>query len=164
MSPPFDDPAPVDGPGHWSDRPEPDFADTPMWLSHHWPHAYDRCVEWRGLHICRRCFVLYPLALVSGVAIGIGSWWPHGLDPWVLWLFPLPGVIEFVLDNLGRIPYSPRRQIVLSGAGAIAAGLGYERYLTDPTDSLVWTMVAVYTAVCLAGAIVGGLTRRHGTP
>ena len=155
MAPPFDDPAP--GPDEWPREPDPVLPDTPMWLSHHWPAAYDRCAVVGGLHICRRCLALYPLALVAGIAISLGSWWPHRIDAWVLWLFPLPGVIEFVLDNLGRIGYSPRRQVVLSAAGAIAAGLGYVRYLDHTTDRLVWSVVGAYTAACLAGAIIGGL-------
>jgi hypothetical protein len=133
--------------------------DTPMWLSHHLPGDYDRCAVVGGMHVCRRCLVLYPLALVAGVAISIGSWWPHGLDPWVLWLFPLPGVIEFVLDNLGRIGYSPVRQMVLTAGGAVAAGVGYVRYLDHSTDVLVWSVLATYVAICLAGAVYGGLKR-----
>jgi hypothetical protein len=135
--------------------------DTPMWLSHHWPPDYDRCAVVAGLHVCRRCLVLYPLALVAGIAISIGGWWDHGWDPWVLWLFPLPGVVEFVLDNLGVIAYRPRRQVVLSAFGALAAGVGYVRYLDDLTDPLVWSVVGVYTAACLSAAVVGGLWKRR---
>ena len=126
-----------------------------MWLSHHWPDGYDRCAVVGGMHVCRRCLVLYPLALITGIAIGVGSWWPHHLDAWVLWLFPLPGVIEFVLDNVGRIQYSPVRQMVLSAAGAVAAGLGYVRYLDETLDPLVWSVVGAYTAICVAGVAVG---------
>lgn len=162
VAPPFDDPGP--GHGRWDDEPEAQLPDTPMWLSHHWPHAYDRCAVVGGVHVCRRCLVLYPLALVTGIAIGIGSWWPHRFDAWVLWLFPLPGVIEFVLDNLGRIGYSPARQVVLSGAGAVAAGLGYVRYLDHTTDPLLWSVVGAYTAACLAGAVIGGLRRGKELP
>lgn len=143
------------------DRDREPVADTPMWLSHHWPADYDRCVVVGGLHVCRRCLVLYPLALVAGVAISIGSWWDHRLDPWVLWLFPLPGVIEFVLDNLRLIAYRPVRQMVLSAGGALAAGVGYVRYLDHTTDPLAWSVLAVYTAVCLSAAVVGGLWRQR---
>ena len=45
----------------------PPVADTPMWLSHHWPSDYDRCAVVAGRHVCRRCLVLYPLALVAAV-------------------------------------------------------------------------------------------------
>jgi hypothetical protein len=139
---------------------DPPMADTPMWLSHHWPDGYDRCAVVAGRHVCRRCLVLYPVALVAGIAISAGSWWPHELDAWALWLLPLPGVIEFALDNLGRIAYSPRRQVVLSAMGAVAAGIGYVRYLDDTFDPLVWSVVAVYTTVCVVAAIRGGMARR----
>lgn len=146
-----------DGDGDDDPGPEPPVADTPMYLSHHWPDQYDRCAVIGGFHVCRRCLVLYPLALVSGIAISIGGWWPHGLDPWVLWLGPLAGTIEFVADNLGLIGYAPVRQMVLSAGGAVAAGVGYVRYLHHTTDHLVWTVVGVYTAVCLGAAVAGGL-------
>lgn len=139
---------------------DPPVADTPMWLSHHWPDGYDRCAVVGGMHICRRCLVLYPVAFITGVLVSIGSWWPHELDPWVLWLFPLPGVIEFVLDNLRRVDYSPVRQMVLSAFGAVAAGVGYVRYLDDTLDPLTWTVVGVYTAICVAAVVAGVLTRR----
>ena len=134
-------------------------ADTPMWLSHHWPADYERCAVVGGRHVCRRCLVLYPLALVTGIVISIGSWWPDQIDPWVLWLLPAPGVVEFALDNLGLISYAPRRQIVLSAAGAVAAGVGYVRYLNHASDPLVWSVLGVYTAVCLIAAVVGGRRR-----
>ena len=168
MTPPLHDDRSGDGWSGGGDDEQDDLddvpvADTPMYLSHHWPFQYDRCAVVGGLHICRRCLVLYPLALVTGIAISIGSWWPHGVDAWVLWLFPLPGVIEFVADNLGVIRYSRVRQMILSGAGAIAAGVGYTRYLDHSTDHLVWSVVAAYTAACLAAAITAGLRRgRHG--
>ncbi len=135
-------------------------ADTPLWLAHHWPSQYDRCAVVGGRHVCRRCLALYPLAVVTAVAVATGSWWPHHLDAWVLWLFPLPGVIEFVLDNLGAIQYSPRRQFALSAAGALAAGVGYIRYLHHPADPLVWMVVAVFTTTCVAGVVVGAIRRR----
>lgn len=159
MTPPFDDAEPDGRPEGWDD-PDPPMADTPMWLSHHWPWQYDRCAVIGGLHICRRCLVLYPLALVIGIAVAVGDWWPHGdVDVWVLWLLPLPGVVEFVLDNLDRIRYSPVRQSVLSAAGAVAAGVGYARYLDDNLDGLVWAVVLTYGGICLAAGIVGGVRR-----
>ena len=140
----------------FGDGPKPD---TPMILSHHFPDAYDRCVVIGGKHVCRRCLVLYPVALITGVAISLGSWWPDSLNAWVLWLFPLPGVVEFVLDNVGVIDYSPRRQMWLSAGGAVAAGVGYSMYIQNTFDSTVWTVVGVYTAICVAAVIVGSRKR-----
>ena len=153
------DPMAATDEGVWSDPLL--VADTPMWLSHHPPLYYDRCARVAGLHVCRRCLVLYPLALVAGVVVTVGNWWNSSWDPWVLWLFPLPGVVEFVLDNLGVVEYRPRRQLALSALGAVAAGVGYTRYLRDFTDPLVWSVVAVYTAACLSAAVVGGVRRQR---
>ncbi|MCB0978277.1 MAG: hypothetical protein KDB02_12550 [Acidimicrobiales bacterium] len=159
--PPFDEREP--GRPDWSDGfdDEPPIADTPMWLSHHWPSDYDRCAVVGGLHICRRCLVLYPVALVTGIAVSLGSWWPQGLDAWVLWLFPLAGVVEFVLDNLRLVRYSPVRQMALSAPGAFAAGIGYVRYLDKTLDPLVWSVVGVYTTVCVLGVVAGHLRSRR---
>lgn len=143
-----------------AERAQDPVADTSMWLSHHYPDGYDRCAVIAGRHVCRRCLVLYPLALVAGIAISVGSWWSHAWDPWVLWLGPLAGTVEFVLDNLRLVRYSPVRQVVLSAGGAVAAGVGYVRYLDDRTDPLVWRVVAVYTTICVLGVVVGVLRRR----
>jgi len=132
-----------------------------MWLSHHWPSDYDRCSVIGGMHICRRCLVLYPVAFVSAVALSIGDWWTRDLDAVVLWLFPLPGVIEFVVDNLKLVAYSPRRQMLLTAPGAFAAGVGYVRYLDDTFDTLVWSVVGVYTFICVLAAVAGWM--RKGT-
>lgn len=153
-----DDEDPFDAPYvPLSAEPAPLLADTPMWLSHHWPDRYDRCARVAGMHICRRCLVLYPVAMLSALLVSLGEWWPHEIDPWVLWLAPLPGVVEFVLDNLGHISYVASRQVVLSAAGAVAAGVGYVRYLDDHTDALVWSVVLVFGMVCLLAAVTAGL-------
>ncbi|MCU1351338.1 MAG: hypothetical protein JWM05_547 [Acidimicrobiales bacterium] len=134
-------------------------ADTPMWLSHHWPQDYDRCAVVAGRHVCRRCLAMYPVAAVAAVLAGLGWWWPRALDAPAIWLLPLPAVADFVADNLGWLPYSGRRQLVLSAVGALGAGAGYHRYLQHPGDPLVWTVVATYCAVCLLAAVVHARTR-----
>jgi hypothetical protein len=136
-------------------------ADTPMWLSHHWPDQYDRCAVVGGRHVCRRCLVMYPVAIVAAVWAAIGPWWPRELDVWLIPLLPLPAVVDFVLDNLRVVRYSPVRQMVLTAIGAVAAGAGYLRYLDSPGDPLVWGTVLVYGAVCVAAAWVG---HRRSTP
>ena len=132
----------------------PVVADTPMWLSHHWPEDYERCQVVGGRHVCRRCLVMYPVALVAGIVAAAGPWWPRDLDVVLIPLLPLPAVVEFVLDNLGVIRYSPVRQSVLTAIGALAAGAGYVRYLDDLGDPIVWGTVVVYGLVCAAAALV----------
>jgi len=133
----------------------PPGADTPMWLSHHWPDAYDRCAVVGRRHVCRRCLFMYPIAAVAAVVASVGPWWPRDLDPVLIPLLPFPAVVEFVLDNLGIVRYAPVRQAVLTSIGALAAGAGYVRYLDRPGDPVVWGTVVVYGLTCAVSAFVG---------
>jgi hypothetical protein len=133
-------------------RPPP-VADTPMWLSHHWPSDYDRCAVVAGRHVCRRCLVLYPLALVAAVLASAGATWPDGLDPWLLWLLPLPAVIEFVGEQLGFLRHRPARLVATTALLAAACGALYARYLDEPGDTLVWSVVLVYGGACLLAGL-----------
>jgi hypothetical protein len=130
-------------------------ADTPMWLSHHWPDGYDRCAVVGRRHVCRRCLFMYPIAAVAAIVASVGPWWPRDLDPVLIPLLPFPAVVEFVLDNLGLVRYSPVRQAALTSVGALAAGAGYVRYLDRPGDPVVWATVVVYGLVCAASAYIG---------
>ena len=69
---------------------------TPLWLSHHWPHDLDRCIDVRGFKVCRRCAVLYPLGLLSALVLGAVGSWPDAVDRWLVWLLPLPAFVDFV--------------------------------------------------------------------
>jgi hypothetical protein len=130
--------------------PRPTTNVAPLWLSHHQADQHDRCVMIAARPVCRRCLVLYPVVfVVLGVSLGAGAS-TTGADPWLLVLLPLPAVIEWWLEHLGRIAYSPRRQIATSVALGIALGRGFARYLEDPTDLLFWAMVVVYGGSCLA--------------
>jgi hypothetical protein len=141
----------------------PPLSHTPIWLSHHWADEYDRCIVIRGRRVCRRCAVLYPLALVAALVIGAGATWPAHLDPWFLWLLPLPAVIEFVAEQLGGLGHSPRRLVLLTIPLAIACGRLYVRYLDHATDRLVWTVVLVYGGVCLMAGLIRSF-RPSATP
>jgi hypothetical protein len=125
-----------------------------MWLSHHWPSEQDRCMLVRGRWVCRRCGVLYPLSLVVAVVLGFGRSWPAHLDPWMLWILPVPSVVEFVLEQFRVIEHSPRRLVLLSIPLAVACGRLYVRYLEDLTDTLVWSVVVVYGGTCLASVLI----------
>jgi hypothetical protein len=130
-------------------------ADTTMFLSHHWPSRYDRCAVIGGRHVCRRCLVLYPVAIGVALLAGLAVTWPGHLDPWVLWLAPLPGVVEFSLDALGVIRHHPLRQSVVSALLAVAYGKLLWRYAHDPGDALAWSVVVVDCGICLVAALVG---------
>ena len=125
-----------------------------MWLSHHDPSGYDRCVLVAGRQVCRRCLVLYPLAFVVLVVAQV-SGWSGSSEALALVALPLPAVIEFVLEHRGVIRYSPARQMLVTIPLAVALGAGFDRYLDRPGDVLFWSVVVGYTAVCLWSAMAG---------
>lgn len=137
-------------------------ADTTMFLSHHWPSGYDRCVVIGGRHICRRCLVLYPVAIAVALLTGAGVTWPTRFDVWVLWLLPVPGVVEFTLDALGVVRHHPTRQAVVSAMLAVAYGKLLWRYSHNVGDALAWSVVAVDCGICFVAALAGRALRKSG--
>lgn len=136
--------------------PMPDDAsppDSPVWLAHHLPDHYDRCVTVAGRHVCRRCIVLWPVtfaAMTLSIAVGL---WPEGLDGLLLFVLPLPAVVDFVAEQRRWADYDPRRQVAVTVPLAIALGRGFDRYLSSPGDLLFWSMVGVYGVIAVAAAI-----------
>jgi uncharacterized membrane protein len=124
-----------------------------MWMAHHYPEDYDRCFRVAGRHLCRRCFILYPVAFVTLALAQAGLRWPRHLDPWLLVLLPLPGVIEFVAEHRHWIAYRPALQELLAVPMGIGLGVGFFRYLHHPGDLLFWGIVAVYAGVCAISAL-----------
>ena len=125
-----------------------------MWLAHHYPDQYDRCVVVGRRRVCRRCLVMYPVAFavtalaLAGVAVP---------DPWsqvLLVLLPLPGVVDFVGEHRAWWAHSPRRLVALSALVGVSAGIGFGRYLDDQLDPWFWGTVAAYGAVLAAAAFI----------
>jgi hypothetical protein len=119
-----------------------------MWLSHHWPEDYDRCAPIGGSHVCRRCLWFWPTALAVAALTLAGVRWPTSLDPWFVALLPVPVVVEWWLEQLDRVRYSPSRQVPLSLLAAPAVGVGLARYLQTPADPLFWGVVMTYAVIC----------------
>lgn len=119
-----------------------------MWLAHHYPDDYDRCSIVAGRHVCRRCLWFYPACFAVAAATLAGVHWPTSMDPWLVWLLPVPVVVEWWGEHLGRLGYVPRRSVLLSLVAAPAVGRGLGRYLLHPGDRLFWGVVAVYAVVC----------------
>jgi len=136
-------------------RPTADESISPLWMAHHYPEDYDRCVVLGRAHVCRRCLVLYPIAfVVMGLALA-GGWSSSRLDGWLLAALPLPAVVEFVLEHLGALRYQPVRQMVLTVPLGVALGLGFARYLHDQTDPWFWGVVVAYGGVCILATVLG---------
>lgn len=130
-----------------------------MWISHHFPEDYDRCVVIGRSHVCRRCLVIYPIAfVVMAVLLATGA----AAGPTMrilLVVLPLPAVVEFVLEHLGACSYSPARQVTVSVGLGLGLGVGFATYLRHPSDLWFWGVVVLYTAVCLASVLIGAKRR-----
>ncbi|MGH9037621.1 MAG: hypothetical protein ACRD0O_17830 [Acidimicrobiia bacterium] len=134
---------------------------TPMWMSHHDPADYGRCVLIGRNRVCRRCLVLYPVAFLVLALARAEIRWPTSLDAVLLVLLPLPAVAEFMAENLGALAYRPRRQVAVTVLLGAALGVGFDRYLDRQTDPLFWGVVVVYGGACFAALLVGARRRRQ---
>ena len=128
--------------------------ESPIWLSHHWPDHYDRCVRMGRLHVCRRCLVLYPAIVVSAVLavvfdVGDAAWWAP-------WLLPLPLAIDWTGEHLGRLRYSPWRQVVCTLLAAPGFGVALAVHIETPFTPAAIVPVLAYVVVL---AIVAWATR-----
>lgn len=132
-----------------------------MWLSHHWPEDHGRCISVRGRMVCRRCAVLYPTSLLVVVVFGLWITWPRSLDPWLLWLLPLPAVLELAGEQLGILRPHGRRLIAATVPLGIACGELYLRYLDDQTDGLVLAVVGGYGGLCVLLVVLAGVRRQR---
>jgi uncharacterized membrane protein len=136
---------------------------SPLWLSHHYPADYGRCVLIGRTRVCRRCLVIYPIVFVVLVLARAGVRWPTSLDPVLLVLLPLPAVAEFLAEHLGTRGYRRRLQVAAAVPLGIALGVGFDRYLDRQTDPLFWGVVVVYGGACFV-ALLAGLRRRQQPP
>ncbi len=135
---------------------------SPMWLTHHWPDEYDRCMRMGGRHACRRCVVLYSVGLITAIGVAAGATlWPARLDWWIVWLGCVPGTTEFVLEQLGVVRHSPRRQVVLTAILAVAFGRGLGAEFQDRWDWLFWGPILAFCTVWGTAAVLGHRRRRR---
>ena len=125
-----------------------------MYLAHHHPEDYDRCVRVGRSYVCRRCLVLYPLAAVTMLAT-LAAHPAAAVDVAVLVLLPLPAVIEVVLEQAGTVRHSPRRQVAVTVPLAIGLGRGFAIYLGDLLSPLFWGVVVGYTTICVVAVALG---------
>lgn len=131
-----------------------------MWLAHHHQDQLERCTVVGRTHVCRRCLWSYPATfLVLGLSV-FGLHWPAGWDAALGWGLPLAGVLDMVLENLGRISYSARRQAWTSLAAGVAFGRGTGRYVEHPGDRLFWSVALTYGALTGLSAVIAHRRRQ----
>ena len=131
-----------------------------MWLAHHWPAHYERCVVIAGRHVCRRCLALYPLTLVVAfAAVGGLLLWPRRFDPELIWLLSIPGTIEYVAEQLGVLRYRARRQFVATALTAIPLGRGMSYEFDHRWSWYFWGPLLVFGTIWFAATIIGRRTQ-----
>jgi hypothetical protein len=136
---------------------------SPMWLAHHSPEEYDRCVAVGRTYVCRRCLVLYPITFAVLMLARAGVRWPTSLDALLILSLSLPTVAEFVLEHIGLIRFRPRRQDALTIPAGVALGVSFDRYLRDHTDLLFWATAVAYSVVGFAAVQLGARLARGRT-
>ncbi len=123
-----------------------------MWLTHHWPEHHDRCLRAGGLLVCRRCAVLYPVAVLAAAL----TWW---LDPpavaavVAMWLLPLPMTLEWVAEHRGEIDHAPRRLMWLTAIAAVGVGAALAAHLRHPFDPDALAPMATHATICGVAAV-----------
>jgi len=132
-----------------------------MWRTHHHHDQYDRCITIGGRHYCRRCTTLYPTSLTVAALSLIGVvLWPVQYDLWLIWGLCLPGTADFVLEQIGVIRYSARRQVFVTALIALALGRGFAFELESRWSWEFWGPVLVFGTAWFVAAMIGD--RRHG--
>lgn len=101
---------------------------TPLWISHHEPADYGRCVRVGALHVCARCLGVYPVlfsALALQVAARAALRYPW--DLWVALALPIPALVDWALGRFRPSSGSNARRL-LTGA-LLGAALARSLYL-----------------------------------
>ncbi len=135
-----------------SDHLAPAAAPDRVWLSHHAPEHSERCLHVRGVAICRRCAVLYPVALCAAVlfvALDAATGWLVA----AMWVLPAPMAAEWIGEHLGRLRYDPRRQIAVTALGAPALGAALAITWERPFSPAAVLPIAVWTLCCAGVAL-----------
>ena len=137
-------------------RSEHQQARRELWLAHHWPDRYDRCIVIAGRHVCRRCVWFYGIAFFVAALAFVGvSPWPEAFDVWAVWILPLPATLEFFAGELGLADYDARRQIAVTALMSPAVGRGMAAELSDRGSWLFWGPVLVFGTSWFVIAVIG---------
>lgn len=116
----------------------------PVWLSHHTEEQKDLCFQWKGLHLCRRCFSMYPVTLLTAFIIFVLE-----LDPsWaVVIVLPIPSTIETWLLTTRKTMYNKRLSFLLSLMTGFAFGAGVGSFWQDWTSLKFWVPIFIFTPI-----------------
>lgn len=125
-----------------------------MWLAHHWPDRYDRCVRVGRLHFCARCLVLYPVILLIGLLFDTRG---SGIGVAMMWLLPVPMTLEWVLEQHRWIHYSQKRQLAVATVAAIGIGVAASVHFRSPFGWVATAPMVFHVSVCCVSTILASV-------
>lgn len=134
---------------------------SPLWLTHHWPEQHERCIRLGPVKVCRRCTVLYPLAILVAV-VAVLSEPPAGVLLGAMWLAPLPMSLEWVAEHVGFARHSPMRLVTTTAIASAGFGAALAAHLVQPFDLDALAPMATHATVCGVAAVVAA-RRSRGT-
>ena len=110
--------------------------------------------------MCRRCLVLYPTAFLAAVLVALlAPGTPGTLAVTLMWLLPIPAVVDWTLEHLGLVAWSPRRQVAVTLVAAPALGIALAAHADRPFTHTAVIPMAFWTLVCLTAAMAGAERR-----
>lgn len=130
------------------------------WLAHHGPEHAQRCIHVGRQVVCRRCAFLYPVAAVSGLLV-LALDPPTALLLAAMWVLPVPMVLDWACEHLGRLAYSPTRQVIVTIIGAPALGVALAIHAVAPLSLSAVVPMVFFATIC---ALVAGLAWYRDAP
>ena len=110
--------------------------------------------------MCRRCLVLYPAALLTALMVAVlAPGTPGTLAVALMWMLPIPAVVDWTLEHLGVVAWSPRRQVGVTLVAAPALGIALAAHADRPFTHTAVIPMAFWTLVCLTAAMAGAERR-----
>ena len=110
--------------------------------------------------MCRRCLVLYPAALLTAVLVAaLAPGTPGTTAVALMWLLPVPAVVDWTLEHLGLVKWSRRRQVAVTLVAAPALGVALAAHADRPFTHTAVVPMAFWTLVCLTAAMAGAERR-----
>lgn len=136
-----------------------EFADTPLWLSHHHREQRDRCIRVGRLHVCRRCLIVYPIVVATAAICAVIGVAGSVAATVVVAVSLVPFIVDWCADHLGMASYSARRSALVSAVGAVGLGLALGIHARSPLDPWTIAPVVVVCVVAFTTVVVGRIRR-----
>ncbi len=141
---------------------------TPLWLSHHRPEHYHRCLGLGGWKVCARCAGLYPVMFsLIAVQLALRLDRPREEDLALLVLGSIPALVDWARGRL-RPESGTNLSRVLTGAilGAVLARGLFLHFVRpfNPISSIQFGFLALVFLLVEALAFWRRRTDRNSSP